>query len=184
MRGWSQDSALAAVEQLPPSVLLGAGIAVLVGMLGALARALFVDDVRMRHREAPGPGLRALGHGPLAGLAGGAVVTAVPVAVSYRFFWWVLGALTLLPVTGSVPQWDAAAITAASSALVGHLGYGAALGAVHYRLVARADPWWINRSVAEAERVGARRTQTLGSAPALGELTVLIALTVPLLVVG
>ena len=42
MRGWSQDSALAAVEQLPPSVLLGAGIAVLVGMLGAPARALFV----------------------------------------------------------------------------------------------------------------------------------------------
>ena len=75
------------------------------------------------------------------------MVTAVPVAVSYRFFWWVLGALTLLPaLTGSVPQWDAAAITAAFSALVGHLGYGAALGAVHYRLVARADPWWINRS--------------------------------------
>ena len=113
------------------------------------------------------------------------MVTAVPVSVSYRFFWWVLGALTLLPaLTGSVPQWDAAAITAAFSALVGHLGYGAALGAVHYRLVARADPWWINRSVAEAERVGARRTQTLGSAPALRELTVLIALTVPLLVVG
>lgn len=236
--GWSRDSAVAAVAQLPPSVLLGAGVAVLFGLLGALGSALFVDDVRMRHREAPGGrGLRALGHGAVAGLAGGAVFTAVLVAVdglpqiaqimgsqasaagllihlviaqligvtyavlfrgssfdlasgigwgvSYGFFWWVLGALTLLPaLTGSVPGWDAAAISVAFPSLVGHLGYGAALGAVHYRLVSRADPWWINRSDAEADRVSARRSQALGSAPALWGLTVLIALIVPLLVVG
>lgn len=236
--GWSRDSAVAAVAQLPPSVLLGAGIAVLFGLLGALGSALFVDDVRMRHREAPGGrGLRALGHGAVAGLAGGAVFTAVLVAVdglpqiaqimgsqapaaglvihlviaqfigvtyavlfrrssfdlasgigwgvSYGFFWWVLGALTLLPaLTGAVPRWDAAAITVAFPSLVGHLAYGAALGAVHYRLVSRADPWWINRSDAEAERVSAQRSQALGSAPALWALSVLIALIVPLLVVG
>lgn len=236
--GWSRDSAVAAVAQLPPSVLLGAGIAVVFGLLGALGRGLFVDDIRMRPREAPGGrGLRALGHGAVAGLAGGAVFTVVLVAVgglpqiaqimgsqaptagvvihlviaqligvtyavlfrrssfdlasgigwgvSYGFFWWVLGGLTLLPaLTGAVPQWDAAGITAAFPSLVGHLGYGAALGAVHYRLVSRADPWWINRGDAEAERVSARRSQALGSAPALWGLTVLIALIVPLLVLG
>ena len=235
---WSHDAAAASVHNLPPSVLLGAGIAVVFGWLGALAQGLFVDDIRTVHREAPGGwGLRALGHGTLAGLAGGVVFTAVLAVVGalprvaqimgsqappaglvvnliialvigvtyavmfrrssfdlvsgigwgacYGFFWWVLGPLTLLPaLTGGTPRWDPAAIAIAFPALVGHLAYGAALGATYYLLEARANPWWVTRNQAETDRVLAQRSQTLGSAPALWGLTVLIALTIPLLVAG
>ncbi|MGH3857709.1 MAG: hypothetical protein ACRDR6_30310, partial [Pseudonocardiaceae bacterium] len=79
---WSRKAAAAAVERLPPTMLLGAGIAVVFGWLGALSRGLFLDDVRMFHREAPGGwGLRALGYGALAGLSGGVVFTVVLVAI-------------------------------------------------------------------------------------------------------
>ena len=105
--------------------------------------------------------------------------------VSYGFLWWVLGGLTLLPVlAGGEPQWNAAGVAAAFPSLVGHLAYGAALGAVYYQLEARANPWWITRSEFEAERVVALRDQTLGSAPALWGLTALIALTIPVLISG
>ena len=232
---WSHDAAAAAVHNLPPSILLGAGIAVVFGWLGTLARGLFVDDIRTVHREAPGGwGLRALGSGALAGLAGGVVFTAVLAVVGalprvaqimgsqappaglvvnliialvigvtyalmfrrssfdlvsgigwgacYGFFWWVLGPLTLLPaLTGVTPRWDPAAIANAFPALVGLLAYGAALGSTYYLLEARANPWWVTRNQAETDRVLAQRSQTLGSAPALWGLTVLIALTIPLL---
>lgn len=236
--GWSRPAAADAVHRLPPSVLLGAGIAVVFGWLGGLARGLFVDDIRMVHREAPGGwGLRASAHGALAGLVGGAAYTVVLIAVGglpqiaqimgsrapvtglvthlviaqiigvtyavtfrrssfdvasglgwgvcYGLFWWVLGTLTLLPIlTGSTPRWDPAVLAADFPALVGHLAYGAALGAVHYLLESRANPWWVSRNEAEAQRVIARRSLTLSSAPALWGLTVLVALTVPLLVSG
>jgi uncharacterized membrane protein YagU involved in acid resistance len=105
--------------------------------------------------------------------------------VSYGFLWWVLGALTLLPIlTGAVPQWSAAGIAADFPSLVGHLGYGAALGAVYYRLEARVNPWWISRTDAEAQRVAEQREQTLGSAPAMWGLTVLVAVAIPLLITG
>ena len=103
--------------------------------------------------------------------------------VSYGFLWWVLGDLTLLPVlNGSAPQWCAAGIAAGFPSLVGHLGYGAALGAVYYGLEARTNPWWFRRSTDEAERVAAQQEQTLGSAPALWALIVMLALIVPVLV--
>jgi uncharacterized membrane protein YagU involved in acid resistance len=103
--------------------------------------------------------------------------------VSYGFVWWVLGALTLLPVLlGRPPRWSAAEIAAAFPGLVGHLAYGAALGAVYYRLEARENPWWISRSQIEAERTAARRNQVLGSAPALWMFTVLIALLVGIVI--
>ena len=235
---WSQDTARLAVDRLPAYLLLGAGIALAFSWLGALARGLFVDDVREFRPEAPGGrGLQALGYGALAGLAGGLVFTGVMVlvdalptiarmvgsrdataglvvhlviaqligvsyavffrrrsfdllsgigwGVSYGFLWWVLGALTLLPIlTGALPQWNAAGIAAAFPSLVGHLGYGAALGAVYYRLEARANPWWISRTDAEAQRVVAQREQTLGSAPAMWGLTVLIAVIIPLVITG
>ncbi|MFD9740401.1 hypothetical protein [Umezawaea sp. NPDC059074] len=233
---WSPDASTAAVDRLPGYLLLGAGTAVLFTWFGALARGLFVDDVRVFQAEAPGGrGLRATGYGALAGLAGGAVFTAVMVlvgalptvarimgasspaaglvvhlvisqvigvsyavlfrrrsfdpvsgigwGVSYGFFWWVLGNLTLLPLlTGGHVDWSAAGLAAGFPSLVGHLGYGAALGAVYQWLESRANPWWVTRSEAEAARATARREQVLGSAPALWVLTVLIAVTLPVLV--
>jgi len=105
--------------------------------------------------------------------------------VSYGFVWWVLGALTLLPViTGGAPEWSAGAVAAAFPSLVGHLAYGAALGVVFYRLEDRTNPWWSTRNEMEAERVAAQRETILGSAPALWGFTVLIALTIPLLIGG
>ena len=206
--------------------------------LGAAARRLFVDDVRVPPRRVTRRrGLRATGYGALAGVAGGLVFTVVMVlvertadrggpgrrplgrrrlvvhlviaqiigvsyavlfrrrsfdlasgigwGVSYGFFWWVLGDLTLLPVlTGGPPHWSAAGIAAEFPSLVGHLAYGAALGAVYYRLETRTNPWWFSRSTAEAERVAAQRDQTLGSAPALWALIVMLALTIPVLLSG
>ncbi|MBO2455663.1 hypothetical protein J4573_51915 [Actinomadura barringtoniae] len=103
--------------------------------------------------------------------------------LSYGFFWWVFGALTLLPVLlGQPPRWNATAIATAFPGLVGHLAYGAGLGAIFAWLEHRENPWWVARSQTEAVRATARRDQVLGSAPALWILTVLIALTIPVLV--
>ena len=105
--------------------------------------------------------------------------------VSYGFLWWVLGNLTLLPVLlGTAPQWSAVAITAGFPSLVGHLAYGAGLGAVYYRLEDRTNPWWFVRSEVETQRVAAQRDQTLGSAPALWSLIVFVAVAIPVLVGG
>jgi len=102
--------------------------------------------------------------------------------VSYGFFWWVLGDLTLLPaLSGGTIRWDAAAIAAGFPSLVGHLGYGAALGAVYYQLEIRTNPWWMTRSEVETARAETRRDHALGAAPALWVLVVLIALTLPVL---
>lgn len=79
---WSQAAASAAAGRLPAYLLLGAAMAAVFTWLGALGRGLFVDDIRMFHREAAGArGLRALAHGILAGLAGGLVFTVVMVGV-------------------------------------------------------------------------------------------------------
>ena len=60
-------------------------------------------------------------------------VSGIGWGACYGFFWWVLGPLTLLPaLTGATPRWDPAAIAVNFPALVGHLAYGAALGAVYY----------------------------------------------------
>jgi uncharacterized membrane protein YagU involved in acid resistance len=105
--------------------------------------------------------------------------------LSYGFFWWTFGALTLLPVLlGQPPRWNATAIAAAFPGLVGHLAYGGGLGAAYAWLEHRENPWWVARSHAEAARATARREQILGAAPALWILTVLIALTIPVLVAG
>ena len=113
------------------------------------------------------------------------VVSGIGWGVCYGFFWWVLGNLTLLPIlTGTVPVFDAATIGAGFPSLVGHLGYGAALGVVYYTLEDRANPWWFTRNEVEAQRITAQREQTLGSAPALWGLTVIIALIIPLIISG
>jgi uncharacterized membrane protein YagU involved in acid resistance len=110
------------------------------------------------------------------------VLSGIGWGVSYGFFWWVLGDLTLLPaLTGAPIVWDAATLAAEFPSLVGHLAYGAALGGVYYRLEAGIDPWWVTRSDLEASRVAARREQVLSAAPAIWALTTVIAVTLPIL---
>ncbi|XRQ07261.1 hypothetical protein ACN3XK_63900 [Actinomadura welshii] len=113
------------------------------------------------------------------------VVSGVGWGLSYGFFWWVFGGLTLMPATLGVPLWwTAPTIAADFASLIGHLAYGGALGAVLVWLEHRENPWWLARNDIEAARAAARRDQVLGSAPALWILTALIALTVPVMVAG
>ncbi len=231
----SQPAVAEATTRLPPYLLAGAGIAAVFGRLGALARALFVDDVRQRTRAVGSRGLRVVGYGALSGLVGGVLfgfvwgvvdvmptvaklvgadgdvagwvvhlliaqgigvsytllfrgrgydlVSGVGWGLSYGFFWWVFGGLTLMPAVLGVPLWwTPPTIAADFASLIGHLAYGGALGAVTAWLEHRENPWWLARSEREAARATARREQVLGSAPALWTLTALIALTVPVLV--
>jgi uncharacterized membrane protein YagU involved in acid resistance len=102
--------------------------------------------------------------------------------VSYGFFWWVLGSLTLMPVLlGEPPQWTVSAAADAFPALVGHLAYGAGLGAAIYLLEERGIPWWLSRSEVEAARIARRQEQILTSAPAIWVLVMAIALTLPII---
>src|SRR5262249_60687149 len=100
--------------------------------------------------------------------------------VSYGFFWWILGPLTILPILlGTTPQWTVEVAAGLFASLIGHLAYGAGLGVVFYWLEARSNPWWIGRTRAESRRAAHRKEQLLTSAPALWALTVALALTVP-----
>ncbi|MGH7751308.1 MAG: hypothetical protein ACREN5_00695, partial [Gemmatimonadales bacterium] len=77
--------------------------------------------------------------------------------ISYGFFWWVLGPLTLTPLfLGSAPRWRVEAAAELFPYLIGHLAFGAALGVAFHLLEARHNPWWIPRSEAEAARVALR----------------------------
>lgn len=105
--------------------------------------------------------------------------------LSYGLFWWVLGAMTLLPILlGFEPSWTVEVAAELLPSLVGHLGYGAGVGLVFHRLEARSRPWWVPSSRADAERVAQRKEQVLTSAPALWSLVVVIALIVPVVLSG
>lgn len=100
--------------------------------------------------------------------------------VSYGFFWWILGPLTLHPVLlGEAPRWTPEVAGALLGSLIGHFAYGAALGVTFHLLEARYNPWWISHTDADAARAARRREQVLTSAPALWALVVVIALTLP-----
>ncbi|VAW42772.1 hypothetical protein MNBD_CHLOROFLEXI01-3382 [hydrothermal vent metagenome] len=102
--------------------------------------------------------------------------------VSYGFFWWLLGPLTLMPLLlGQNLQWDAATIVSTFAALIGHLAYGAALAITFYWLEARDKPWWVSEHDAEVNRIAQRKAQIATSAPALWVLVVMIALIFPVL---
>ena len=108
------------------------------------------------------------------------VGSALGWGVSFGFFWWILGSLTLMPLLlGATPDWTVGVAAEAFPALVGHLVYGTGLALVYYWLEARYSPWWISHTQAEAARVARRKEQVLTSAPALWVLVVVIALTVP-----
>ena len=113
------------------------------------------------------------------------VGSALGWGVAYGVLWWLLGPLTLLPVfLGDGPQWTVDAARDAYPVLIGHLAYGAMLGAAFYRLESRHDPWWVTRSEAEAARAERASRQLLSSAPGLWALSILIALTIPVLLGG
>ena len=98
--------------------------------------------------------------------------------LTYGFVWWILCALTLMPLfLGSTPQWSASAAALAFPALIGHLGYGATQGLTFYVLEARDRPWWLSRSQSEAERIAQRKAQILSSAPAIWVLMVICSAT-------
>ena len=110
------------------------------------------------------------------------VGSALGWGATYGFIWWILGSLTLMPVfLGTTPDWTADAAAGVFPFLIGHLGYGAALGIVFYLLEARYSPWWIPRREAEIARVALRKEHVLTSAPALWTLVVVISLTMPVL---
>ncbi|HEX4252864.1 MAG TPA: hypothetical protein VH008_33690 [Pseudonocardia sp.] len=105
--------------------------------------------------------------------------------VCYGFFWWVFGNMTLLPLlTGEPLRFDAAALDLGFPSLVGHLAYGAALGGIYFQLEERIDPWWFTRSTLEAQQAERRRTELLGTAPALWGLIVVVVLTLPVIIGG
>ena len=60
--------------------------------------------------------------------------------LAYGFTWWILGPLTLMPLfmgMGLGVNWNVAAMSAATPSLVGHLIFGAILGATYRRLEGR-----------------------------------------------
>ena len=102
--------------------------------------------------------------------------------VSYGFFWWILGPLTLMPLfLGRTPVWSVDVAAEAFPNLVGHLAYGAGLAITFYLLERRYSPWWIPRTQVQAKIIEERRQQVLSSAPALWTLTAIIGLTLPIL---
>ena len=113
------------------------------------------------------------------------ISSALGWGVSYGFFWFILGPLTLMPIfLGTSPQWTIEAWAAAFPNLIGHLAYGAGLGIMFYGLEARYRPWWITRTEAGAAVVAYRQEQVLTAAPALWASSVAVGLTLPVLLAG
>jgi uncharacterized membrane protein YagU involved in acid resistance len=110
------------------------------------------------------------------------VGSAIGWGMSYGFVWWILGALTLMPILlGITPQWNVEVAAGSLASLVGHLAYGAAMGIAFHRVEARYNPWWIPLRQTEANRIRRRKEQLFTSAPALWVMIVVIALTVPII---
>lgn len=110
------------------------------------------------------------------------ISSALGWGLSYGFVWWILGPLTLMPILLGVGlQWTLDAATAAFPNLIGHLAYGSGLGITFYILEARYNPWWITRTQIQEERSVRHLEQLTTSAPALWTLTLMIALTIPIL---
>lgn len=104
--------------------------------------------------------------------------------VAWGFLWWIVGALTVLPLwLGGDPRWTATDAATAFPSLVGHLGFGAALGATFHVLEARHDPWWTRHATPTSaqERALDQARRSAAAAPAVWALTALIAVTVTVL---
>jgi hypothetical protein len=108
-------------------------------------------------------------------------VTALGWGISYGFFWWIAGPLTLLPIAlGGGAQWSAEAAASGFTSLIGHLAYGAGVGLVFHRLEARLNPHTIEFAEDQATAARTRREQLLAAAPALWSVMTVIILTMPI----
>jgi uncharacterized membrane protein YagU involved in acid resistance len=102
--------------------------------------------------------------------------------LSYGFFWWVLGSLTLLPMLlGGAPQWSVGAAASGFAALIGHLAYGLALG-LTFHVLERRHRAGLRPAPAGDGRPGLPGVQLQEAAPALLALMVVMILTVPVVV--
>jgi len=106
--------------------------------------------------------------------------------LSYGFFWWVAGALTLQPMLlGGRPHWTAPAASASFAFLIGHLVYGTALGVTFYLLERRfgtlpppPDP------AHEAGPAALSDEHVLAAAPPLLAVMIVMIVTMPILLSG
>lgn len=197
----SDDYAIRDQEGLGVQGLKAVGSGIVAGLVGGVVFTVVMIQIgflpvvaAMVDSESASTGL--LVHLVVSGLIGAGyglmfvrrsndLASALGWGTSYGVLWWLLGSLTLLPLlSGQAPQWTVEGATFAYPALIGHLAYGAFLGVVFFRLEARQNPWWISRNEAEAVRTRRATQQLLSSAPALWVLTVLVALTIPVLLSG
>ena len=110
------------------------------------------------------------------------ISSAMGWGISYGFFWWILGGITLMPwMLGSTPQWSATQASMAFPSLIGHLAYGAALGIGAFLIEKRQNPWWITKDAALRFRQQRELEQLQSSAPALWTLTAILAVLIPAL---
>ena len=116
--------------------------------------------------------------------------TALAWGVAYGLLWWVLGALTLLPILlGGGPQWSAPAVQAAFPSLVGHIAFGVGLGASFHVLETRFGSGRLQRRLgggwdgAQREQAGEDEDARGGPGPLWAVLLVLL-LTLPVVVAG
>lgn len=102
--------------------------------------------------------------------------------LSYGFFWWILGPLTLMPILlGKPPQWSLAVAAGLIASLIGHLLYGAGLGVTFHLLEAHYNPWWIPRRQVRAARIAQRKEQLSSSAPAVWAMVIALVMLAPIL---
>jgi len=82
--GWSLDHVRVEFPTLPAFILFGSLVTLLFGLLGGIVRILLAEDFYAPRTEGPAiQAIRALGQGAAAGVAGGAVFTAVMVQIGF-----------------------------------------------------------------------------------------------------
>jgi hypothetical protein len=104
--------------------------------------------------------------------------------LSYGFFWWLLGSLTLFPAFLRLPvDWSNDAVSAGYVSLVGHLLYGLALGVLFQVLSSRrrpAAPTLRGRDIVNQRLV----TNESPASAALWVVVILLGVMLPLLLAG
>ena len=111
--------------------------------------------------------------------------TAMAWGVAYGLLWWVLGALTLLPMLmGGAPQWSAPAAAEAFPSLVGHITYGIGLGAAFHVLETRFGLGRARRVLSSQAPAGLTAPDDVLAAGPLWAALLVLLLTIPVVVSG